>query len=96
MLLCSHHHRLLHEGGYTITVHDRGDLVFRDARGADIDEHGRPTVPHWAQPLLPKAQDELLPLWSGDKLDLDYAVSVLLDARTYRTNLGLSAAPAAA
>ncbi len=50
VLLCSHHHRLLHEGGYTIKKNFEGDWYFRNANGkvipnspvVDLDEGGDP------------------------------------------------------
>ncbi|XOV89777.1 MAG: DUF222 domain-containing protein [Pseudomonadota bacterium] len=36
MLLCSRHHRLLHEGGYTIEKNFRGEWYFRHANGRAI------------------------------------------------------------
>ena len=50
ILLCSHHHRLLHEGGYTIQKNFEGDWYFRNANGkvipnspmVDLDEEGNP------------------------------------------------------
>lgn len=36
-LLCSHHHHLLHEGGYCLERTDNGELAFYDKRGRLID-----------------------------------------------------------
>lgn len=47
-------------------------------------------MPPWLPPPPPPppaAEEDLVPLWAGEKLDLDFAVSVLLDARTHRTGL---------
>ena len=46
MLLCSRHHRLLHEGGYTIHKNFAGDWYFRSATNKIISEspHYKPTV----------------------------------------------------
>jgi hypothetical protein len=39
-LLCSHHHRLLHEGGFAIHRDASGDLYFRRADGRVIPRFG--------------------------------------------------------
>lgn len=39
-LLCSHHHRLLHEGGFTIRRDDHGELGFRRRDGRSIPRFG--------------------------------------------------------
>src|SRR5205809_163515 len=36
VLLCRHHHRLLHEGGYSIERTSSGEIAFRHARGWSI------------------------------------------------------------
>jgi hypothetical protein len=36
VLLCRHHHRLVHEGGFSVR-HELGGLVFRDPRGSRLD-----------------------------------------------------------
>lgn len=33
---------------------------------------------------IDQVADDLLPMWAGEKLDLHYAVLVLLDERAYR------------
>ncbi len=38
LLLCSHHHRLLHEGGFTISKGPDGEWIFRNARGRVISQ----------------------------------------------------------
>lgn len=39
-LLCSHHHRLLHEGGFTVRRESTRELCFRRADGRVIPRHG--------------------------------------------------------
>ena len=80
VLLCGHHHRLLHEGGYTIALH--GDVVtIRDASGSRL-----PMVPPLPEPsavLAPEVSrpDGLLPLdtVNGGPLELEYAVGVVTE-----------------
>jgi len=43
VLLCRHHHRLVHEGGFVCEKSTTGQLLFRDERGAVIGISG--TVP---------------------------------------------------
>jgi hypothetical protein len=45
VLCCSFHHRLLHEGGFSVTAADDGTLTFRDPRGCLLpDAPVAPTV----------------------------------------------------
>ena len=39
-LLCTHHHRMLHEGGFSIVREERGTLRFVTADGRSIPPHG--------------------------------------------------------
>jgi len=39
-LLCTHHHRLLHEGGFTVRRDERGELIFRRRDGRVIPRFG--------------------------------------------------------
>lgn len=86
VLLCGQHHRLLHEGEYTLTLH--GDVV------TIHDDAGRalPTVPapeatdQVQRPRLaivprPDAPPDALPLdpVDGGPLDLEYAVGVVAE-----------------
>jgi hypothetical protein len=40
MLLCSHHHKLLHEGGFKIRRDASGDTYFQRPDGRAIPRHG--------------------------------------------------------
>ena len=42
LLLCSHHHRLVHEGGWTVECRDGGSPAFTDPRGTTHVNHRRP------------------------------------------------------
>ena len=42
ILLCTHHHRLLHEGGYTIESHRQHGIQFRTPHGAAVTTAPRP------------------------------------------------------
>jgi len=87
VLFCGYHHRLIHQAQFSVRVGPCGELAFRDPQGRQLREHAAAAVLAWVAPsALPPAEEELLPLWAGEKLDLDYAVSVLLDWRAYRAN----------
>ena len=76
--LCSHHHRLLHEGGYAIVRHPGGRLTFtrRDGRRIATCQpraHGQPApLQHTRRP------DACVSLNSGERLDLDLGVQAML------------------
>jgi hypothetical protein len=88
VLLCSRHHRLVHEGGFTIERVQPGDaLAFREPRG-----HLLPAIPPpetiedavadlqaWAAERgLEIGPDTGLSWWDGAVPDYDWAVSALL------------------
>jgi hypothetical protein len=65
VLLCTHHHRLLHEGGYSIKSEGIGTLGFRGPRGERIAE-----VPPPAE--LVSCGDEAIAAWNRSAgLDID-------------------------
>ena len=74
MLLCRHHHRLLHEGGCTIDRHRTGDLTFRRADGRRIVACPRP--PRGRRRAI--AHDACVSLSAGERLDLDLGVQAML------------------
>jgi len=85
-LLCSHHHHLVHEGGWSVERAADGNLCFRAPDG-----HAPPPVPEqeasqdalvflheWAEDRgLDIGADTNTPLWDGTRLDYDWAVAVL-------------------
>jgi hypothetical protein len=42
LLLCSRHHRLVHDAGYTVTADDRGELRWRNQHGVAVENTPRP------------------------------------------------------
>jgi 5-methylcytosine-specific restriction endonuclease McrA len=85
--LCRRHHRAVHEEGYRVTRKPNGELCFRTPYGGLL-----PVVSEVsAVPADPvdelRAQNDALglhidahtsmPSWLGERLDLDYAISVL-------------------
>jgi hypothetical protein len=89
VLLCRHHHRLVHEGGFGCERSGTGQLVFKDQRGETIGISG--TVP--AITSNPKAQQRIrnrleelhldamtcVTKWDGEPADYDYIISLLWD-----------------
>ena len=90
-LLCSHHHHLVHEGGWSIERTSDGELRFRAPDGKEV-----PAVPaceaskdalaflhEWAEDRgLDLGADTNMPLWDGTRLDYDWAVAVLTSEST--------------
>jgi hypothetical protein len=80
ILLCTRHHRLVHEGGYAIDE----KLCFYDPRGRRIPNVHAPPRGH-AGRLCAVGRDTST-LWSGDgrRMDLSAAVNALLQATSTR------------
>lgn len=86
-LLCSFHHRLVHEGGYTVQRRDDGELVFRDDRGTRVlAAPPLPALPEDAVGTLQRAQCDhgidasTIGCWNGDRLDYEMARDALVFA----------------
>jgi hypothetical protein len=47
VLLCRRHHRLMHEGGFTVAGNAQEELVFRDPRGERLDNAPKPPPGSW-------------------------------------------------
>jgi hypothetical protein len=85
VLLCRHHHRLVHEGGFAVEARAGGRVVFRRRDGSLL-----PSVPARPrgdrhQPIranrrahLPITAETSIPEWYGDPLDLAAAVDGLV------------------
>jgi hypothetical protein len=88
VLLCPHHHRLVHEGGFRVaTAHD-GALVFRAPTAAPIApvpardqiDDAVLSLRQWAaEREIEIGPDTNLPWWDGAVPDYDAALSALLD-----------------
>jgi hypothetical protein len=84
--LCRHHHRLLHEGGYSLTPADNGELTFRRPDGRRIVTC--PAAPRGRAGAIRErrpgdrpaviAPDACVSLSAGERLDLDLGVDALL------------------
>ena len=84
VLLCRHHHRLIHEGGYQV-IHRGGDCFeFYTPNGTLIPNAIQTTQPNInvhriARESNPDVSAEtLIPKWAGDRMDLGMAVEGLL------------------
>lgn len=79
VLLCSAHHRAVHEVGYSITSLGRGCFVFRRPDGRvvpDPAERGQTVAPQMsdASYVDPRA---IVPTWGGERLDLGLLISAM-------------------
>jgi hypothetical protein len=74
MLLCPTHHRLFHEGGYTIDAHGDGKFTFRTPDGRAIEPPPLRTGPAVAPPAPgdPRAEG------GGERFDLSLTIDALL------------------
>jgi hypothetical protein len=77
VLLCRRHHRLLHEGGYTMHSGAGRALTFANARGRLIDV--APPAPTWSERASnnPAVSLGAPPTWDGTPFDLGYVIDVL-------------------
>jgi hypothetical protein len=84
--LWPHHHRLVHEGGYSVTGHPAGELVFRRPDGRPLREHAesrggstQTLTDLNRRQRVQRGPSTITPNWHGEKLDIDWAITVLLD-----------------
>lgn len=83
VLLCRHHHRLLHEGGYTLHAHPDGRLTFhrpdgRRIRPCPTPPPGRPAALRQRRPGQPAIDPKACEPIGDQHLDLGLAVDALL------------------
>ena len=84
--LCWFHHRLAHEGGWTLEITANGEVVVTKPTGDQLDgtiaANVRADGPSIVERnrALELAIDEHtgVPTWSGERLDLDHAITALL------------------
>lgn len=84
-LLCRFHHRLVHEGGFTVA--QRGALlVFRRPDGREVPQVPRPVTSADGADAIPRKHQELglaidartsIPGWGGERLDYTWTLSML-------------------
>ncbi len=84
LLLCRHHHRLVHEGGYAVRVNADGSPVFTRPDGRRLDEPPRPAAAtadildtHRAAGLAITPETGI-PLWQGEAMDYGLAIEGLI------------------
>ena len=87
VLLCRRHHRAVHEGGFRVALGAAGDVRFVRPDGRPLEE--APPLPKVVGPPLAPVVARLeragirlgpqtgTPAWRGERLDVDWAVSVL-------------------
>ena len=84
VLLCSAHHRLVHEGGFQVS-HGSGAVEFRDPQGRLVNRCP-PAAPanDWWMTICDVEIDENtnFPAWDGTPVDYDATVSALWECRT--------------
>jgi len=90
VLLCHHHHRLVHEGGYTVERTVQGDFIFYSHDGWLLDPSSRsPDVRSSNTDVLEVErtnrqlglridENTCLTNWVGDKADYNYIVGGLM------------------
>ena len=91
VLLCRHHHRLVHEGGFGLRPTHDGLLIFTRLDGRRID--AVPAQPSASETVARYNRDRGLEmdadmgrcLWQGETMDYDMAVAGLLSAAVSAT-----------
>ena len=86
-LLCTHHHHLVHEGGWSVARTADGDLCFKTPDGREVpavpareaSEDAVVWVREWAvERGLDIGAETNVPLWDGTRPDYDWAVAALV------------------
>ncbi len=86
VLLCRRHHRLLHEGGISVKMNEKGAVQFLDKRGRPLERSPAPPVGSYpARELIRHLEDagimvtgrESMPAWDGTPIDLPYVMECL-------------------
>jgi hypothetical protein len=99
VLACSHHHHLLHEGGWTISRDSDGSFLFHSPSGRVLAQNPPrervENIGSWMREWADEHSLELgpevnMPLWDGSKPDYDMAISWLLE---YGEDQGAAAHP---
>ena len=87
VLLCRRHHRLLHEGGFSVRMSEAGAVRFFHRRGRPLEQSPAPPPVglHAARELVEHLENagilitgkESMPSWDGRPLDLPYVMGCL-------------------
>jgi hypothetical protein len=88
ILLCQPDHLGLHNGEYVIAADGRGGFRFVRPDGVDIPEHVNPAdhihTDIWLEDEHPDIDtNSARTRWDGQRLDRDYAISVIADTRAH-------------
>jgi HNH endonuclease len=75
--LCPYHHKLVHDRGYLIAARPGGVFAFYQPDGTPLPDcpplpHPDGTIGDWHDAEI--TPDTIIPLWYGERLDLDYAI----------------------
>ncbi len=91
--LCSSHHRLVHEGGFTVELDDAGEVIFKNPDGVKIPRVVTPPAPRgdpvevitgWNEEAgLRLEADTNMPEWDGETPQYDYIAEVMTDQISY-------------
>jgi hypothetical protein len=91
-LLCTFHHHLVHEGGWSVARTSDGQIAFTAPDGRalplvparEVSEDSLVFLREWAEErALDLGADANMPLWDGTRPDYDWAVGALLQASTH-------------
>jgi hypothetical protein len=86
-LLCTHHHHLVHEGGWSLERTSDGEFLFRAPDGREMpavpareaSEDALAFLQEWAEERgMDIGADTNMPLWDGTRPDYDWAVAALV------------------
>ena len=101
LLVCRHHHRAVHEEGFTVELGDDGEARFFSPDGRLVPD--APPAPSWVGPALASTDAHLetaglridphtaTPDWLGERLDVGWAITVLHPATSDPPRNDLSA-----
>ena len=88
VLVCTRHHRLLHEGGFTVRRAVNGEVEFFDARGtsvdvapssADVGKGWADTISRWIHEAGGDIDEHTnFPAWDGERVDYEAAVEAVV------------------
>ena len=79
--LCKRHHMAVHDRGYLIAAGQAGTFTFYDPEGTAIPQNPPLPEPHGPIGGVHDAEitpETIIPPWSGERLDLDYAIYICL------------------
>ncbi|MGI9206030.1 MAG: DUF222 domain-containing protein [Woeseiaceae bacterium] len=95
VLLCRHHHRLVHEGGFDCEREPGGDVVFRNLLGKRIGNSTYASPKNVENPI-PQLKETLedrqihsntcVTKWQGEKMDRNLAVELLWQEDNWHEN----------